>query len=109
MLNSRQKGARGERELAHHIQQAGFNCRRDGRLESDLDWELGVHAEVKRTEKPALGAWCQQAEQDSIRFNKPSWVVFWRSNRRPWVAVIPLEEYLRLRKLEAASDLHRDT
>ncbi len=104
MLNSRRKGARGERELAGLITAAGFAARRDGRLDSDLDHTIpDVHLEVKRSERPRLLEWCEQAERDAGRQGVRTWAVAWRCNRRAWTVTLPLDEYLRLKLIEAAT------
>jgi Holliday junction resolvase len=53
--HSRDKGARGEREVAAILREHGISAVRDGRLDSDLRHAIpGVHIEVKRTERLRL-------------------------------------------------------
>ena len=101
-LAERRKGKTGELEVAALIRDHGFRARRDGRLDTDLDTDLeSTHVEIKRTERPRLDAYCQQAEHDAEKHGKRTWAIFWRSSRRPWVVILPAEEYLRLRVIEA--------
>ena len=101
-LSSRRKGANAERELAQLLTEHGFEARRDGRLQADLAHNLkGTHVEVKRSEKPTFLKWCDQAERDAFAFGFRSWAVFWRASRRPWTVTIPVEEFVRLKLLEA--------
>lgn len=97
---SRRKGASGEREVRDIFRRHGFHCVRDGRFEGDLNHDVpGVWVEVKRRETLAIPAWLRQAEHDAPEGTVP-WVVFRRS-KEPWRVVMPLEEALRLKRLEA--------
>lgn len=91
---SRQKGARGEREVRDVFRSFGLDARRDGRLDDDLVHGIdGFHFEVKRREAYALGEWLRQAEEDA-KDREP--VVVFRKNGQPWRAVISLEALLHL-------------
>lgn len=101
-LTSRRKGAGGEREVRDILRRFGFRAQRDGRLAADLDHDIeGWHLEVKRRETASIWAWLEQAARDA--FGRVPVVVFRRS-RSPWYAVMPLEEALRLKRLEADVD-----
>ena len=55
MTNSRQKGARGERELAAVLREHGFECRRGQQFcgangDADVVGLPGIHIECKRVE-----------------------------------------------------------
>src|SRR5262245_15081311 len=94
----REKGKRGEREVARLLLLHGHRARRDGRLDADLEHDLdGVHIEVKRTERPRLAEWCAIAARDATIYSRSTWAIAWRCNRQDWVAVIPFAEYARLK------------
>jgi hypothetical protein len=86
---SRRKGAAGELEVAKLLAAHGFDCRRDGRLDTDLVHDCaGWHFEVKRAESLRLPEWTRQAETDA---NGRVPVVVYRSSREPWRAVLPFD------------------
>lgn len=100
MVNSREKGKAGEREFAEFLRTQGFtNCRRgvqyQGGPESpDVVGLVGVHIEVKRTEKFRLYPALTQAEAEK----KPeeTAIVAHRSNGRPWVVCLKAEDFCRI-------------
>ena len=96
---SRNKGANGERELAHLLQDQGYPVRRGVLLygrEPDCLGLPGVHIEVKRTERFQLYPALEQAQRDAVRFQDGTPAVFHRSNRHPWVVVMALEDWLEM-------------
>jgi hypothetical protein len=94
----RDKGVRGEREVAAILRAHGFTARRDGRLAADLDHNAaGVHFEVRRRETLALAAWMRDAEA-AASGRIP--VVAHRRNGEAWQATLPLDELVRLLALE---------
>lgn len=106
-INSRQKGAAAEREVAQILHTYGFEATRDGRLDSDLKHNVqGFHFEVKRRETLALPEWTRQAEEDAPESVIPA--VIYRSSRQPWRVSHPLESLLRLLKLEREIEDARD-
>ena len=101
-INSRQKGARGERAFAALLREHGFDARRGqqfaGGNESpdvvsrDLAW---LHIETKHVEQLNLSEACAQAARDGS--GKP-WVVAHRRNGTPWRITMSVEtffEFLR--------------
>lgn len=99
-INSRQKGAAGEREVAAILRAHGYECRR-GQQYSGLEGEdvvglPGVHIEVKRVERlnlvAAMGQSIRDAETDQIP------VVMHRPNRVPWMVTMPLERWMEFYK-----------
>lgn len=91
---SRDKGARGEREVCAVFRAAGFDCDRvpnSGglRLKGDLYGSLPVHVEVKRAERLRVTEWLAQAEGE-CGDRVP--VVAFRQNGGRWYAVLPLED-----------------
>ena len=108
-MNSRQKGARGEREAAKALREhLGIEARRgvqfSGSEESpDVKTSLkGVHFEVKRTEKLSINKAMEQAESDCGE-NVPA--VLYRCNNKPWLVILKLADLVRLTdKLKGAND-----
>jgi hypothetical protein len=96
---SRDKGTRGELEVAHVWEAAGFDCARvpnSGGLwiPGDLAGVPGLHQEVKRAETVRMGDWWRQACNDAPEGLVP--VVVWRSNREKWRVAIELEEFVAI-------------
>lgn len=100
-INSRAKGADGERELAEVLRFHGFDACRGQQHSgspdspdvkcSDLSW---VHFEAKRVEAGNLYTWLAQAKRDAGVDKIP--VVAHRRNRENWVAILPLAIFLEL-------------
>lgn len=95
----REKGARGEREVAAIFQAHGFDCARTPnsgglRLRGDLYGDLPVHVEVKRQEGARPWLWMAQAEAEAPAGVTPL-VVFRRSGGK-WYALVALEDLLPL-------------
>ena len=101
-MSSRRKGAEAERQVARIIEQhLGSECRRgyqtrSGSDEPDVVGLPNHHVEVKRQEKVNIWAAMRQAEAASN--DEDIQLVVTRKNREPWLAVLHLEDYLRLLK-----------
>lgn len=101
-INSRNKGKVGELELAAVLKEHGFEARRGqqysgGDTSQDLIHDIpGVHIECKRVEAGNLYTWLAQAIRDAAAGKMP--VVMHRRNRQEWVAVMRLEDFLKLVK-----------
>lgn len=100
---SRDKGKRGEREVAKIFHDAGYPARRsvqyNGRpgTAADVIGVPGMHLEIKFVEKESVRAWYKQAERDaaaSPEQKKP--VVVHRKSREPWLVTLSLEDFVRL-------------
>jgi hypothetical protein len=96
---SREKGGRGELEVAAAFRLAGFDCDRSPnsgglRLKGDLYGDIPVHLEVKRAERLKIPEWLAQAREDAPAGVTP--VVAFRRNREPWYAVLPLDALVAL-------------
>lgn len=100
-INSRKKGAIGEREFRDYLRAHGIEARRGQQFSgspdspdvvSDLD--NIVHWEVKRVENLSLYPAMEQATRDSRTDQIP--VVAHRRNRREWLAILPMDDFLRL-------------
>ena len=100
---SKDKGARGERELATKLRELGFvdayRSRQYCGSASSAD-VLGipyVHAEVKRCEHLSMYTAFEQARQDAAdTADMPT--VFHRRNGKPWLVVLSLEDWAKLCK-----------
>lgn len=104
---SRNKGARGEREVAALFREGGFpEADRGARLGKSGDDVIRVedlHIEVKYRERLELWASLEQAEKDAPPLMEP--VLAFRRNHQPWRAVVSLEFLLEL--LRDRRELHR--
>ena len=101
MINSRQKGAAGERELANYLKERGHEARRGQQFHGGGDSPdvvcatlPGYHLEVKRVEAGNLYKWMHQAEHDAGWEKVP--VVVHRKNREGWVVILRLDDFLNL-------------
>lgn len=97
MTNSKRKGNAGELEIAHILQDRGYDARRGQQYcgangDADVIGIDGLHIEVKRTEKCNPYKFLEQAERDANDGEIP--VVFHRQNRKKWIAIIGLDEFL---------------
>lgn len=96
-INSRAKGASGERELAEFFREHGVDARRGqqfagGSDSPDVITALnGVHIEAKRVEAGNLYKWLDQARRDAGN-DIPA--VAHRKNNREWVLIIGLDDFL---------------
>lgn len=103
---SREKGARGEREVVSIARDCGLRAERQANLQASgqgdhsdvalLDIPI-IHLEVKRDERMSVDAMLRQAERDA-GLRVP--VVIWRRNKGRWRADVPLQEYFELLRLE---------
>jgi Holliday junction resolvase len=96
---SRNKGKRGENELANILKAHGYDARRGQQFsgangDADVVGLPGVHIEVKRTESLSLYTALEQAESDAREGEIP--VVFHRRNHKRWVAIMELEYFLNM-------------
>lgn len=99
---SRTKGKVGEREVANVLKAAGISAQRGRQFQGgedspDVKADLpGWHIEVKRVECLSLYTALDQAIRDAGS-NAP--VVIHRKNKKPWVAITLLDDWLSLVKL----------
>jgi len=104
MVNGKQKGSAGERELANKLKEHGFTARRTQQFcgaagDSDVVCtELAdYHIECKRVEKLNV----DQAMDQSLRDCKDKTpIVCHRRNHKPWLVTMYLEDWLALVKNE---------
>lgn len=99
----RRKGKDGELEVAARFTAAGFDLNRTPnsgalRVRGDLHGNVPVHVEVKRQEVARPWLWAEQAAVDAGAGAR--WLVAMRRSRSPWLAMMPLDEAVRLLELE---------
>lgn len=99
---SRDKGARGEREVTRLFRAFGFDCDRvpnSGGLfiPGDVAGIEGFHVEVKRCERLDVSGWLRQARDEAPDGATPL-VVFRRSNE-VWQAVLSFSALLQLMRV----------
>lgn len=99
--NSRSKGKRGELELRDVLRAHGHTDAyrgrqyhgRDDAPDVVCDSLPGIHFEAKRCERGNLYDWLQQAIDDA---GTKTPIVAHKKNRKPWVAILRLEDLLRI-------------
>jgi len=108
-MNSKQKGARGERELSSKLKEYGFSTRRGQQYcgangDADVIGLEGIHIECKRAEKLNLDEAMEQATADcepTINdIHKPLKVpaVFHRRNNKMWKVTMYLDDWIEMYK-----------
>ena len=99
-INSKKKGARGEREIASKLREYGYNCRRgqqyNGLEGDDVVGLPNIHIEVKRVEKLNIYDAIDQATRDAKEGELP--VVFHRKNNKKWLVSLPFEVFMEIYK-----------
>lgn len=107
----RRKGAAGEREACHELIRAGMLARRTAQYcgksgdAADIHVEgLGVHVEIKRTEKLRIYDAVEQAKRDAkgARF-----IVMHRTNMKPWIVIQLLEHWVEDSEAAQGAIAHR--
>lgn len=100
MPNSKKKGARGERELAHYLTDNGHPARRGQQYSGSPDSPdviceslPGIHIECKRVERLQIHQAIEQAIDDA---GDQTPVVAFKANRKPWLAILRLDDLLPL-------------
>ena len=98
-MNSRRKGAAGEREFAAFCREHGYeaertaqHCGKTGQA-ADVRGLPGIHIEVKRTETFSLYTAMEQAKRDNHGKIIP--IVAHRRNRQEWVIVMEAKDWFK--------------
>lgn len=105
-MNSRDKGKRGERELASILRDYGYGTRRGQQYcgangDADVVGLPGVHIECKRVERLCIEDAMTQAKHDAGPEEIPA--VFHRKNDCPWLVTMGFEDWMKLfREWEAS-------
>ena len=102
-MNSRDKGARGERELAARLRFLGMDARRGQQYsgangDADVIGLPGVHIECKRVERLNLEKAYDQSKRDAARVGDIPTVMH-RKNGGEWLVTLSLEHFLSLYKV----------
>ena len=99
-MNSRQKGARREPELAAELRKCGYDDARRGQQycgangDADVVGLPGVHIECKRVESLNIDKALEQSIQDSKATEIPT--VIHRKNGKPWKVTLLLDDFLKI-------------
>jgi len=102
-INSRAKGAQAELEFSHYLKEKGYEARRGQQFSggnespdviSSIDF---IHWEIKRVESFSLYPAVEQAKADSEGTGRIP-VVAHRKNRQDWVAIVPMDDFMKLIK-----------
>jgi Holliday junction resolvase len=99
-MNSKQKGARGERELSSKLKEYGYDTRRGQQYcgangDADVVGLEGIHIECKRVEKLNIYDAVSQAKADA-KEELPA--VFHRKDRCEWLVTMTLDDWMKLYK-----------
>lgn len=113
-INSKQKGARFEREVASKLREYGYSdsrrtaqfCGNTGDA-SDVLGLPGIHIEAKHQETMRLYDWMAQAKRDAEAGGKGNLpAVFHRKNNAEILVTMELKDWIEIyREYEAGTDL----
>lgn len=100
-MNSRTKGAVGERELAGILREYGYLARRGQQFsgangDADVVGLDGYHIECKRVEKLNIDTAMEQSVRDARENEIP--IVCHRKNRKEWLVTIRLKDFMEVVK-----------
>lgn len=103
MVNSRRKGADGERELARVLSDYGYEARRGQQFsgangDADVIGLPGIHIECKRVERLNLYDAIAQAKHDAREGESPA--VFHRRDNCKWLVTMEIGDWI---------DMYNDT
>lgn len=97
-INSRAKGAAGEREFAKYLTESGFSARRGCQFSGSPDSPdvvcpalTNIHWEIKRVERLNVDAAMAQAIRDSKGQRTP--VVAHRKNNADWLITLRADDF----------------
>ena len=110
-VNSKQKGARFERQLASRLREHGYEARRTAQYcgnsgdASDVAGLPGLHIEAKHQEAMRLYEWMAQAKRDSDGTGRLP-AVFHKKNNAEILVTMELDDFMNLyREWAAGFDL----
>lgn len=101
--SSQAKGRKGELELAQFLREHGLTDARPGDplnfgKQPDITGINGLHIECKRHERLEISRWYEQAQTDAERMQDGRPAVIYRRNRKPWMIVLSLSDFLDFSK-----------
>lgn len=111
MVNSRNKGAVGEREFARLCREEGYSGARRGQQFSGLEGEdvvglPGIHIEVKRVEALNIDKAMHQSMRDRLTSQMP--IVAHRKNSCEWLITMKANDWFEIyREWEAGRDISK--
>lgn len=93
----REKGKRGEREVANILKEYGYDAHRGQQFsgkngDADVVGMDGYHLEVKFQETTKVWDWYTQSRMDARVGEVP--IVVYRRSRSPWMVTLSLEDFL---------------
>lgn len=104
-INSKQKGARYEREIASKLREYGYEARRTAQYcgntgqSADVLGLDGIHIEAKHQEKIQIYDWMAQAIHDSAESGKGNLpAVFFRKNNADTLVCMRFDDFMQLYK-----------
>lgn len=101
-MNSREKGKRGERELASKLREYGYDVRRGQQYcgangDADVVGLPGIHIECKRVERLDLDSAMTQAKVDVYTGGTGEIpVVMHRKNNSDWHVTLMLDDFMTI-------------
>lgn len=112
-VNSKQKGARFERQLASRFREYGYDARRTAQYcgntgdASDVIGLPGIHVEAKHQERMQLYEWMAQAKRDAAAGGGNALpAVFHKKNNAEILVTMTLEDWFNLyREFEAGHEV----
>lgn len=117
-INSKAKGAKGERELSRLLKEYGYDTRRGVQYcgangDADVIGLPGIHIEAKRVERLNIYEAMEQAINDSgankMPFDYDLPTVFHRKNNHSWLVTMRLEDWIEIyREWEAGNALGKE-
>lgn len=98
-MNSRDKGKRGELELAKKLKEYGYETRRGQQYcgsngDADVVGLPGIHIECKRVEKLNLYDAMSQAVSNAKENEMPA--VFHRKNNCEWLVTMRFDDFMKM-------------
>jgi Holliday junction resolvase len=98
-INSRAKGAAGERELSNKLKEYGYNTRRGQQYcgangDADVIGLPGIHIESKRVERLNLYDAMAQAATEARPGEYPT--VFHRKNHCDWLVIMRFDDWMKM-------------
>lgn len=100
-MNSKQKGARFERQLASRLREYGYKARRTAQYcgntgdAADVVGLPGIHVEAKHQERMQLYDWMAQAKRDAAGpGNLPA--VFHKKNNAEILVTMEFEDWMQV-------------
>lgn len=111
MKNSKQKGARGERELSSKLKECGFDTRRGQQYcgangDADVVGLPNIHIECKRVQALNIYNAISQAKADAKENEIPT--VFHRKDRCEWLVTMTFDDWMKIYKESEYSEVREN-